>query len=61
MHLWQFGFTYIACKRFNKCKERIKKIIITNKTIQYIFNGDFSELPRRPLSDKVLSNINWYS
>ena len=67
MHLKQPGFTYCACGPFTKNKERIKKSKETGDT-NYIyrneldkvcfqhdmFYGDFKDLARRTVSDKVL-------
>ena len=67
MHLKQTGFTYSACGPFTKNKERIQKFKETGYT-SYIYKneleracfqhdmayGDFKDLKRRTLSDKVL-------
>ena len=63
------GFTYSACERFTKNKERIQKFKETGGT-NYIYKnepdkacfqhdivyGDFKDLARRTASDKVLRN-----
>ena len=67
MHLKQPGFTYSACGPFTKNKERIQKFKETGDT-SYIYKneldkacfqhdmayGDFKDLKRRTVSDKVL-------
>ena len=67
MHLKQPGLTYSACGPFTKNKERIQKFKETGDT-SYIYKneldkacfqhnmayGDFKDLKRRTLSDKVL-------
>ena len=67
MHLKQPGFTYSACGPFTKNKERIQKFMETGDT-SYIYKneldkaciqhdmayGDFKDLKRRTVSDKVL-------
>ena len=67
-HLKQPGFTYSACGSFTKNKERIQKFKETRDT-SYICKdeldkacfqhgmayGDFKDLARRTVSDKVLS------
>ena len=69
MHLKQPGFTYSACGPFTKNKERIQKFKETGDT-SYIYKneldkacfqhdmayGDFKDLKRRRLSDKVLKD-----
>ena len=67
MHLKQPGFTYSACGRFTKNKERIQKFKETRDTSCINKNeldkacfqhdmgyGDFKDLKRRKFSDKVL-------
>ena len=68
MHLRLPGFTYIACRPFIKNKERIQKFkeagdskcIYQNRlgnisTFQHdITYGDFKDLPRRKVADKLL-------
>ena len=69
MHLRQPGFTYSACGSFTKDKERVKKFKETsdskyihankldNACFQHVMgHGDFKDLPRRTVSDKVLCN-----
>ena len=67
MHLQQPGFTYSACRPFNKNKERIKKFTETGE-FRYIYQkkldkvcfqhdmayGDFKELNKRTAADKAL-------
>ena len=67
MHLRQPGFTYSACGPFTKNKERIQKFKETGDT-SYIYKneldkscfqhdmayGDFKDLARRTVSDKIL-------
>ena len=67
MHLRQPGFTYSACGPFTKNKEIIKNIKETGDT-EYIYKnefdkvcfqhdmayGDFKNLKRRTIADKVL-------
>ena len=67
MHLKQPGFTYSACRPFTENKERIQKFKETGDT-DYIYKneldkacfqhdmayGDFKDLARRTVSDKVL-------
>ena len=59
MHLRQPGFTYSACGSFTKNKERIQKIKETGDS-RYIYQkkkidkGDFKDLNRRTIADKVL-------
>ena len=67
MHLKQLGFTYSACGPFTKNKEIIKNIKETGDT-DYIYKnkfdkacfqhdmayGDFKDLKRRTIADKVL-------
>ena len=67
MHLRQPGFTYSACGPFTKNKEIIKNIKETGDT-DYIYKnefdrvcfqhdmayGDFKNLKRRTIADKVL-------
>ena len=67
MHLKQPGFTYSACGPFTKIKERIQKFKETGDT-SYIYKneldkacfqhdmayGDFKDLARRTVSDKIL-------
>ena len=67
MHLKQPGFTYRACGPFTKYKERIQKFKGTGDT-KYIYKnklgnpcfqndliyGDFKDLARRRVSDKIL-------
>ena len=67
MHLKQPGFTYSACGPFTKIKERIQKFKETGDT-SYIYKneldkacfqhdmayGDFKDLKRRTVSDKIL-------
>ena len=67
MHLKQHGFTYRACGTFTKNKGRIQKFKETGDT-DYIYKneldkacfqhdmayGDFKDLARRTVSDKVL-------
>ena len=68
MHLKQPGFTCIACGSFTKNKERIQKFKQTGDT-DYIYknelgkacfhdvaDGDFKDLKRRTVSDKILIN-----
>ena len=67
MHLRQPGFTYSACGRFTKNKERIQKLkeaqdsryIYQNELVKACFQhnmpyGDFKDLTRRTASDKKL-------
>ena len=84
MHLKQHGFTYSACGPFTKNKERIEKFMKTGNT-DFIYKneldkacfqhdmayGDFKDLAKRTVSDKVLrdkafkiakkSKIQWLS
>ena len=67
MHLKQPGFTYSACGPFTKHKERIKKFNETGDT-DFIYEneldkgsfqhdmayGDFKDLKKRTMADKVL-------
>ena len=67
MHLKQPGFTYSTCGTFTKNKERIQKFKET-RDISYIYknkldkvafqhdmaHGDFKDIARRTVSDKVL-------
>ena len=67
MHLRQPGFTYSACGPFTKNKERIQKFKETGDT-SYIYKkeldkacfqhdmayGDFKDLAKRTIADKVL-------
>ena len=67
MHLKQPGFTYSACGRFTKYKERIQKFKETGDT-SYVYKneldkacfqhamayGDFKDLAKRTAADKVL-------
>ena len=67
MHLKQPGFTYSACGPFTKNKERIQKCKQTRDT-NYIYKnildkaffqhdmvyGDFKDLAKRTIADKVL-------
>ena len=67
IHLKKPGFTYSACGRFTKNKERIRKFKETGDT-SYIYKheldkaclqhnmayGNFKDLKRRTFSDKVL-------
>ena len=67
MHLRQPQFTYSACGRFTKSKERIQKLKETRET-KYIYRkeldkacfqydmayGGFKELARRTDADKIL-------
>ena len=67
MHLRQPGFTYCACGPFLRNKERIKKFKQTRDT-NYIYKneldkacfqqdkayGDFKDLKKRIIADKVL-------
>ena len=67
MHLKQPGFTYSACRTFTKNKEKIRKLKETGDT-SYIYKneldqtcfqhdmayGEFKDLARRTVSDKVL-------
>ena len=67
MHLRQPGFTYSACGPFRKIKERIQKFKETGD-LRYIYQkkldkvcfqldmayGDFKDLTRRTVSDKIL-------
>ena len=69
MHLRQPAFTYSACGPFTKNKERIKKFKETGDT-SYIYKneldkacfqhdmayGDFKDLTKRTIADKVLRN-----
>ena len=69
MHLKQPGFTYSACGPFTKNKERIQKFKETGDT-SYIYKneldkacfqhdmayGDFKDLAKRTIADKVLRN-----
>ena len=66
MHLKQQGFTYSVCRPFTKNKERIQQFKETVDT-KYIYKneldkacfqhnmayGDFKDLARRTVSDKV--------
>ena len=66
MHLKQPGFTYSACGLFTKNKERIQKFKETGDTtyiykneldktcFQHMAYGDFKDLKKRTISDKVL-------
>ena len=67
MHLRQPGFTYSACRPFNKNKERIQKFketedskyIYQNKLDKACFqydlaHGDFKDFPRRTAAERVL-------
>ena len=69
MHLKQPRFTYSACRPLTKDKERIQKFKETGDTkytykneldkscFQHdIANGDFKDLARRTVSDKVLKD-----
>ena len=69
MYLRQPGFTYSACRSFTKNKERIQKIKETgdsrysyqNELDKACFQhdmayGDFKDLTRRTVSDKILHN-----
>ena len=49
MHLKQPGFTYIACGRFTKNKERIQRFMLTENT-NYIQKND---------PDKTFFNMIW--
>ena len=66
MHLKQPGFTYSACGRFTKNKQRIQKFMETGDT-NYIYRNEldkacfqhnmaynFNDLKRRTFADKVL-------
>ena len=67
MHLKQFRLTYIACGLFTKNKERIQKFKETGDS-SYIYKneldkacsqhdiayGDFKDLTKRTIADKVL-------
>ena len=67
MHLKQPGFTYSACSPFTKNKERIKNFK-ESRDQKYIYqyeidkacfqhdmaSGDFKDLNRRTIADKVL-------
>ena len=66
MQLKQPGFTYSACGQFTKNKERIQKVketgdasfIYKNELEKTCFqhdmaSGDFKELARRTVSDKI--------
>ena len=67
MHLKQPGFLYSACAPLTKNKKRIKKLKETGDT-KYIYKneldnacfqhdmtyGDFKDLAKRTISDKVL-------
>ena len=69
MHLKQPGFTYSACGSFTKNKGRIRKFKEAGDT-SYIYKnelgkacfrhdmayGDFKDIARRTVSDKVLGN-----
>ena len=69
MHLKQPGFTYSACGPFTKNKKRIQKFKETGDT-SYIYKneldkacfqhdmayGDFKDLAKRTIADKVLRN-----
>ena len=69
MHLKQPGFIYSVCRPFTKNKERIQQFKETGDT-KYIYKneldkacfqhnmayGDFKDLARRTVSDKVLRN-----
>ena len=71
MHLRQPGFTYSTCGPFTREKERIQKFKETGDS-RYIYQnqldkacfqhdmvyGDFKDLPRRTVFDKVLRNKN---
>ena len=71
MHLRQPGFTYSTCGPFTRKKERIQKFKETGDS-RYIYQnqldkacfqhdmvyGDFKDLPRRTVFDKVLRNKN---
>ena len=67
MHLRQPGLTYSACGPFTKNKERIQKVkeigdsrnIYQNEQCKTCFQhgmayGDFKDLPRGIVSDKIL-------
>ena len=67
MHLSQPGFTYSACGTFAKNKERIQKFKETEDSRyiyqnqldkaclqHYMARGDFKDLTRRTVSDKIL-------
>ena len=70
MHLKKPGFTYSACGPFTKNKERIQRFKETGDT-SYIYKneldkacfqhdmayGDFKDLTKRTIADKVLRNI----
>ena len=69
MHLRQLGFTYSACGKFTKNKERIQKFkqtgdsryICKNELDKACFQhdmayGDFKDLIKRTAADKVLKN-----
>ena len=69
MYLRQPGFTYSACRSFTKNKERIQKNKETgdsrysyqNELDKACFQhdmayGDFKDLTRRTVSDKILHN-----
>ena len=72
MHLRQPGFTYSACETFTKNKARIRKkqkkpgdsrYICQKKLDKACFQhdmtyGDFKDLKRGTIADKVLQNIN---
>ena len=67
LHLKQPGFTYSACRPFNKSKDRIEKFLKTRDS-RYIYQneldkacfqhdvtyGKFKDLNRRTAADKVL-------
>ena len=69
IHLKQPGFIYSVCRPFTKNKERIQQFKETGDT-KYIYKneldkacfqhnmayGDFKDLARRTVSDKVLRN-----
>ena len=69
IHLRKLGFTYSVCGLFTKLKERIQKFketrdskcIYQSKLDKTCFQrdmayGDFKDLPRRTIPDKVLCN-----
>ena len=75
MHLRHSGFTYSACGPFTKKKERIQRkkkkeihdIVIKNKKKQDktcfqhdMAYGDFKDLTRRTVSDKILRDKAFY-
>ena len=73
MHLKQLGFTYNTCGPFTKNKERIKKLkekgdsryIYQNEVNKACYQhdiayGDFKDLSRSTIADKVLHDKAFY-